>query len=85
MGSSVMKLSELFDMTELFKKNQMIHFLPFCNEFFVFKFNFKNCKVYSGVIYGLKLCKRDGIMKMRLAIHTTKIVDNPLKLSFLFE
>ena len=39
-------------------------------------------KIDSCIICGLKLCKQDGIMKMRL---TTNIDAYPLRLALLFE
>ena len=70
------------NMRELFEMNQMSHFPPFYDDFFSWKFNFKNGIFHSAVIFGPELSKRDGIMKTRLA---TNIDGYPLRLTLLFE
>ena len=42
-------------------------FPPFYDDFFLQKFNFKDLIFHSAVICGPELCKRDGMMKTRLA------------------
>ena len=69
------------NMIELFETNRMSHF-PFYDNVFLLKFNFKDWIFHSAVIYGPELCKRDGIMKTRLA---TDIDGYPLRLALLFE
>ena len=64
------------DMMELFETNRMSHFLLFYDEFFLQKFNFKDCIFHSVLICILELCKRDGVMKTRLA---TNIDGYPLR------
>ena len=64
-------------MTELCKTNRVSHFLPFYNDF-----NFQDWIFQSVVICRPGLCKRDGIMKMKLAT----IIDRyPLRLALLSE
>ena len=62
-----MEIYLLPNITELFETNRMNHFPPFYDDFFLKKFSFKDWIVHSAVIYGPQLCKRDGIMKTRLA------------------
>ena len=45
------------------------------------KFNFKDWISHSAIICGPELCKRNGVMKMRLA---TNIDGYPLRLALLF-
>ena len=72
----------LSNMKKRSKTNPMSHFLPFYNAFFLWKFNVKDWIFHSAVIYRPKLCKRDKIMKKRLA---TNIDGYPLRRSFLLE
>ena len=60
----------------------MSHFLPFYNDYFVSKFNFKDCIFHFVVICGPELCERDGIMKARLA---TNVDGYLLRLALLFK
>ena len=60
------------NMIELFKTNLMSHFPPF--SFFYHDFSYRN----SAVICGPELCRRNGIMKTRLA---TNIDSYPLTLA----
>ena len=76
-----LKIFLLPKMLEFFETNRMSHFLPFYDDFFPQKFNFKDWIFRSAVICGTELCKRDGIMKTRLA---TNIDGYPLRLA-LFE
>ena len=79
------KKSKIFllpNMTELFETNRMSRFRPFYNDFFPQKFNFKDWIFHSAVICRPGLCKRDRIMKTRLAIN---IDGHPLRLALLFE
>ena len=61
-------------MKELFKTNRISHFPPFYDDFAHRNFTLK--VFHSGVICGPELCKRDGIMKTRLAnnINDAKIL-----------
>ena len=59
----------------------MSHFRPFYDDLFLYKFNLKDWMLLSAVIRGPELCKRDGIMKTRLAINDSF----PLRLTLLFE
>ena len=61
------KLFLLPNVIELFGTNRMSHFLPLYDEFFLQKFNFKDWVFHSAVICRPELCKRDGIIKTRLA------------------
>ena len=72
----------LSKMIELFATNQMSHFPPSYDEFFLYKFNFKDWIFYSAVICGPELCKQNRIMKTRLA---TNIDGYSLRLPSLFE
>ena len=69
-------------MIELFETNRMSHFPSCYDDLFLQKFNFKGWIFYSALICRLDLCKRDGIMKTRLA---TNIDGYPLRLALLFE
>ena len=60
----------------------MSHFPLFYDDFFLQKFNFKDWIFRSAVNCGPELCKRDGIMKMRLAAN---IDGYPLRLALLFK
>ena len=60
----------------------MSHCPPFYDDSFLWKFNFKDRIFRSAVICGPELCKRDGIMKTRLA---TNIDGYRLRLALLFE
>ena len=60
----------------------MSHFPPFYDDFSLQKFNFKDWIFQSAVICGPKLCKRDGIIKTRLA---TNIDGYPLRLALLLK
>ena len=62
--------------------NRMSYFPPFYNDFFLYKFNFKDWIFHSAVICEPELCKQDGMMKTRLA---TSIDGYPLKLVLLFK
>ena len=64
-------------MVELFETNRMSHFPPSYDDFCQEKFNFKDWMFHSAVICGSELCKRDGIMKTRMA---TIIDGYPLRL-----
>ena len=68
------------NMIELYEPNRMSHFPSFYDDFFLQKFNFKDWLFHSVVICGPELCKRDGIMKTRLA---TNINCYPLRLALL--
>ena len=68
------------NMIELYETNRMSHFPSFYDDFFLQKFNLKDWLFHSVVICGPELCKRDGIMKMRLA---TNINGYPLRLVLL--
>ena len=69
-------------MIELFETNRMSHLSPFYDDYFLWKFNFKDWILHSVVICGPELCKRDGIMKTRQA---TNIDGYSLRLALLFE
>ena len=56
-------------MIELLETNRMSHFLPFYDDFFIQKFNFKEGIFHSGVICGRELCKGDGITKIGIVVH----------------
>ena len=60
----------------------MSHFPLFYVDFFLQKFDFKEWIFHSVVICGPELCKRDGIMKTKLA---TDIDGYPLSLALLFK
>ena len=60
----------------------MSHFLPFYNDFFLQKLNFKDWILHSVVICGPELYKPDGMMKTRLA---TNVDGYPLRLVSLLE
>ena len=60
----------------------MSHFLPFYDDVFLKKFNFKDWIFHSAVICGPELCKQDGIMKTRQA---TNIDGYHLRLALLFD
>ena len=57
-------------MTELLKTNLMAISSLYGMNFFPYEFNLKDCTVYSAVICRPKLCKRDGLVKTRLATNT---------------
>ena len=59
----------------------MSDFLPFWHDFLLKKFNFKDWIFHSVVICRPELCKRDGMIKTRLATDTD---DCPLRLVLLF-
>ena len=69
-------------MIELFETNRLSHFQPFYDDFFLKKFNFRDWIFDSAVICRPELCKRDGVMKTRLA---TNIDGYFLRLALLFE
>ena len=71
------KIFLLPNMIELFETNRISHFSPFYDDFFQQKLHFKGWIFHSALI-----CKRDGIMKARLA---TNIDGYPLRLTLLFE
>ena len=58
----------------------MSRFPPFCDDFFLWKFNFKDWIFHSALICGPELCRRDGMMKTRLE---TNIYGYPLRLVLL--
>ena len=60
----------------------MSHFPPFYDDFFLSKFSFKDRIFHSAVICGPELCKRDQLMKTRLA---TNIDGYHLTLALSFE
>ena len=76
------KMFLLLTMIKLFETNRISHFPAFYDDFSLQKFNFKNWIFYSALICGPKLCKRDGIIKTRLAID---IDSYPLRLASLFK
>ena len=69
-------------MIGLFETNRMSHFQHFYDDFVPWKFNFKDRIFHSALICEQELCKRDGIMKARLAAN---IGVCPLRLALLFE
>ena len=60
----------------------MSHLSPFYDDFFFWKFDFKDLIFHSAVICEPELCKRDGMMETRLA---TNVDGYPLSLVLLFE
>ena len=81
-NKTMKKFFLLPDTKELLKTNRMSHFSPFYDDFSGRNLSFKNWIFHSAVIYGPELCKRDGIMKTRLA---TNIDGYHLRLALLFE
>ena len=68
-------------MEDLFTTNRMSHLLHFYDDFFQWKFSFKNSMFHSAVIYTPKVWKRDEIMNQV----ATDIDGYLLSLLFLFE
>ena len=61
------------NVTELLKTNRMSHFMPFYDDFFLQKVNFKGWIFHSALICGPRLWKLDGMMKTRLATNIWQI------------
>ena len=69
-------------MIELLETDRMSYFPLSYDDVFLSKFNFKDWIFHSAVICGPEICKRDGIMKTRLA---TNIDGYHLTLTLSFE
>ena len=57
----------LLHMIGLLEVNRMNHFLSFYDDFSCRNLTFKDWIFHSMVIFGPEICKRDEIMKTRLA------------------
>ena len=67
---------------KLFETNRPSHFPPFYDDFSYRNSTLKDWIFHFAVICRPELCKRDGIMKTRLATNTNGY---PLRLALLFE
>ena len=57
-------------MKEFQETNQMRHLPASCNDYFQYKFNFKDRIFDSVVIYRPKLCKQNVAVKMKMRLAT---------------